>query len=116
MGILVMIINYFHDLSVAILASNIFCVWIIGRYLADKKTDPDFMPNLFRKLSRITWIAFTFVILGGGFRAWAFMEYEWNPAVGNGQVTALVIKHIVLVSVTVFGLIVHRKYSVKYGR
>jgi hypothetical protein len=43
------------------------------------------------------------------------MDYEWNPAVGRGQVSALVIKHLLLVSITVFGVVIHRKYLRKYG-
>lgn len=111
-----MMINYFHDLSVAILASNIFAVWFVGKYAQTHQIDKEFMENLFAKLSKVTWIAFALVIAGGAFRGWFFMEYEWNPAVGKGQVAALVVKHIVLVAVTLFGLITHFKYQKIYGK
>lgn len=116
LAVLLMIANYFHDLAVALLASNIAVVWFLGRLLDRIGRRDELMPTVFRKLSIVTFVAFAFVIVGGGLRAWFFMEYEWNPAVGKGQVAALVVKHIVLVTVTLFGLLAHLKYQRIYGR
>lgn len=114
--ILLMISNYFHDLSVAVLASNILAVYYIGRFLDKNPTREMIIPELFKKLSKITYAAFAYIIIAGAVRAYFFMEFEWNPAAGNGQVTALVIKHIILVTITVFGIIVHLRYHKKYGK
>ncbi len=111
-----MITNYFHDLSVALLASNVLVIYFLGKYLDKRVIVPDFMPELIHRLSIVSWWALAFVLAGGGFRAWFFMEYEWNPAVGNGQIAALVVKHIVLVGVTLFGVIVQLRYNKKYGK
>ena len=112
--IALMISNYFHDLSVALLASNIFVVWFLGRALDESPRRDELMSKVFSKLSRVTYWALAYVLLAGGVRAWFFMEYEWNPAVGGGQVSALVIKHILLVGLTVAGILVHRKYQRRY--
>lgn len=114
--ILLMVSNYFHDLSVAILASNILAVYYIGRFLDKNPTRETIIPELFKKLSKITYGAFIYIIIAGAVRAYFFMDFEWNPAVGNGQVTALVIKHIILFTITVFGIIVHLRYHRKYGK
>ncbi|MEE9555476.1 MAG: hypothetical protein V3W18_14415 [candidate division Zixibacteria bacterium] len=111
-----MISNYFHDLSVAILASNILAVYYIGRFLDKNPTHETIIPELFERLSKITYAAFAYIIVAGAVRAYFFIDFEWNPAVGKGQVTALIIKHIILFTITVFGIIVHLRYYRKYGK
>jgi len=111
-----MISNYFHDLSVAILASNILAVYITGRFLDKKPIKDRIVPELFRKLTLVTYVAFAYVLVGGAVRAYFFMDFEWNPAVGKGQVTALVIKHVILFAITAFGIIGHIRYHKRYGR
>jgi len=113
--ILLMISNYFHDLSVALLASNILVVYLVGRFLDRNSIADRILPELFTKLARVTYAALAYIILAGAIRAYYFMDFEWNPAVGRGQEAALVIKHILLVSITVAGLLLHRKYQKKYG-
>ena len=113
--ILLMISNYFHDLATALMASNILVVYFLGKFLDDNTDKDEKIRNVFNKLSKVTYGAFAYIIVFGAVRAYYFMDFEWNPAVGKGQVTALVIKHILLVTLTVFGLIVHSKYRKKYG-
>ena len=113
--ILLMISNYFHDLATALMASNIIVVYFLGKFLDNNKNKEIIVSNVFKKLSKVTYGAFTYIIVFGAVRAYYFMDFEWNPAVGKGQVTALVIKHILLVTMTVIGLIVHTKYRKKYG-
>jgi hypothetical protein len=114
--IILMISNYFHDLAVAILASNILAIYYVGRFLDKNQLNGIIVPELFRKLSKITYWAFAYIIAAGAVRAYFFMDFEWNPAVGKGQVAALVIKHIILVTVTIFGIMIHLRYQRKYGR
>ena len=113
--ILLMISNYFHDLATALMATNIIVVYFLGKFLDNNPNKATAMADVFKKLSKITYGAFAYIIVFGGVRAYYFMDFEWNPAVGKGQVTALVIKHILLVTLTVIGLIVHTKYRKKYG-
>ncbi len=116
MAIFIMISNYFHDLAVALLASNILVIYFLGRYLDKNGVKEKIIPALFNKLSVVSYIVLGYILLGGALRAYFFMEYEWNPAVGKGQITALVIKHIILFLVTAYGIAVHLKYVRKYGR
>lgn len=113
--IALMISNYFHDLSVALLASNVLAVYYVGRYLDAHPLQDAIVADLFRKLSRITYWALAYVILAGAVRAYFFMDFEWNPAVGRGQTAALIVKHIILLTVTIFGIVVHRRYQKRYG-
>ena len=115
-SIFLMISNYLHDLSVAVLASNILVVYFLGKYLDKNDVKNDIIPAVFKKLSYVTYGALTYVLLGGGLRAFYFMEYEWNPAIGKDQTAALIVKHILLFLLTVFGIIAHMKYQKKYGK
>ena len=110
-----MISNYFHDLSVAILASNILAVYYVGKFLDKNESKKIIVENLFRKLRNVTYWALVYIIVVGAVRAYFFMDFEWNPAVGKGQVAALVVKHIILFAVTGFGIFFHVKYQKKYG-
>jgi len=114
-NVILMISNYFHDLSVAILASNILAVYYVGRFLDQNPTKDQIVPVLFRKLSRVTYVAFIYVLLAGAVRAYFFLDFEWNPAVGRGQTAALIVKHVILTVIVVFGILAHRKYQRRYG-
>jgi hypothetical protein len=111
-----MISNYFHDVSVALLATNILAIYYLGRLLDKQKIEHQIIPHIFKRLSRITYAALTYIVLGGALRAYYFMDFEWHPAIGRGQITALVIKHVLLVSITAWGLYMQIKYVRKYGK
>jgi hypothetical protein len=113
--ILLMISNYFHDLAVALLASNLLVIYLLGRLVERSGGTVTVMPVVFRKLSIVTYGALAYILLGGAVRAYFFMDFEWNPAVGKGQVAALIVKHIILVGVVLFGLVIQLKYVKKYG-
>ncbi|MDH3891913.1 MAG: hypothetical protein OEV49_12590 [candidate division Zixibacteria bacterium] len=115
-GVILMVLNYFHDLAVAVLLVSIVTTNILGRYL-DRSATPASLPkHLFAGLLRVSWIALAYIIAGGALRAAYFMEFEWNPAVGKGQVVALVVKHVILITMTIIGVTAHVKYYKKYGR
>ena len=114
-NILLMVSNYFHDLATAVMASNIAVVYFLGKFLDKSEIKDRILPDIFKKLSYITYGTLAYIILAGAVRAYYFMDFEWNPAVGKGQVTALIVKHIFLFALTIFGIIGHMRYRKKYG-
>ncbi len=114
-SIVLMIANYFHDLAVALLVANVFAIWFVGRHFDQHPQRDVIVRTFFTRMSRITYGALAYVIAGGALRAYFFMEFEWNPAVGRGQVAALVVKHVLLVTLTVFGLVVQSRYRRRYA-
>ena len=114
-NIFLMLSNYFHDLSVALLASNICVVYFLGKFLDENQGKHDKISYVFNKLKKVTYWAFAYVMFGGLLRAIYFFDFEYHPAVGKGQITALIVKHIFLFAITIFGIIGHRKYQKKYG-
>lgn len=114
--ILLMISNYFHDLATAIMFSNILVVYFLGLFLDNNPNKQDNISRVFSRLSYVTYSAFVYIILAGIVRAYYFMDFEWNPAVGKGQVAALIVKHIFLFSMTAFGVVIHLRYQKRYGK
>lgn len=113
--IALMLANYFHDLAVALLASNVLVIHLVGCFLEGQEDRDRVMGYLIGRLSKVTWWILAYVVVMGGVRAWFFMDFEWNPAVGKGQVAALIVKHILLVAVTIFGLVGQQRYKERFG-
>jgi hypothetical protein len=95
----VMMNSYFHDLAVAFLFASCLMARITLRHWPGSPP-----PALVSLLQRVAWGSLAWVIVGGAVRAWFFREYEWLPRAGSAQVPALVVKHVFLVALTVWGL------------
>lgn len=95
----VMLNNYFHDLAVAFLFASTLMAHLMLRHW------PEAPRALVRSLGRVAWASLAWVLIGGAVRAWFYEEYEWLPKAGTAQVPALVVKHILLVTLTVWGLV-----------
>lgn len=96
----VMLNNYFHDLAVAFLFASCLMARIVLRHWPGMPSQ-----RVVEILRRVAWGTLAWVLVGGFVRAWFFAEYEWLPQAGRGQIPALVVKHVFLVTLTVWGLI-----------
>ena len=98
-GVLVMLNNFLHDFSVALLAAALLGLAVIWRTApgAGPAAAP-VIAALDRLAVRVAWASFGGVLLFGVGRTVAFREYEWLPAVGRGLLPALAVKHVVLVA------------------
>ena len=106
--VLLVLSNYFHDLGVALLAANLFVAYFYQRHArgtAASSLQGKFLPYM----RRITYYTLAWILVGGAIRAYYFMDYEWNPAAGRGQVPALIVKHLLLVTIVAYGLVIQRR-------
>jgi hypothetical protein len=108
LGIAIMLNNFFHDLAVGLLAANLFVAYFYLKHTADTAA-ATLQGSFVIYMKRITVYTLLWILIGGAIRAFFFMDYEWNPAVGRGQIPALAVKHIVLVSVIVYGVIIQKR-------
>lgn len=99
-AILVMMNNYFHDLGVAFLFASSWLAWVVVRHWPGPPS-----PRVARLLTRVAWGSFVWVLVGGAVRAWYYQEYEWLPKAGTAQIPALGVKHALLGTLTVLGLV-----------
>lgn len=102
MAIAVMLNNFFHDFAVAMLACSLLSIWLccgerLGLALEARR-------KVHAYFSRIAAGAWAWIVVGGAVRSWAYLDYEWLPAAGRGQVAALVLKHLLLVALVVLGV------------
>jgi hypothetical protein len=115
LSILVMLNNYFHDMSVGLLFANIMLTIFLVRLLGEQGAgDEQLLARFVRLSSRITWGALGFIIVGGAIRTAAYRDFEWSEAAGRGQIAALALKHIILVGCTVAGIAFQIRMSRKY--
>lgn len=108
MAVLVMLNNYLHDLMTALFAVSALAAWFLLRS-APMREAPEALRPVARGLIRVGIFSLAWTLLGGVARALAYREYEWMEAVGRAQVPALVVKHIILVTLVVIGLVVLQK-------
>jgi hypothetical protein len=99
-AILVMLNNYFHDLAVAFLWASSLLAHVVVDNWPGKPSE-----KVARILSRVAWGSLAWVLVGGAIRAYFYQEYEWLPRAGTAQISALAVKHVLLVGLTISGLI-----------
>lgn len=103
-----MLNNYLHDLATAVFAVSALAAFFLLRTQAAREL-PEAVRPVAEGLVRVGVISLVWTLLGGGVRALAYRRYEWMEAVGRAQVPALVVKHVILVSLVILGLVVlHR--------
>jgi len=108
-ALVVMLNNYFHDLAVAFLFASSLMAHLVVREWPGRPSQ-----HLVRTLRRVAWGSLAWVLLGGVVRVIFYKEYEWLPKAGTAQVPALMVKHVVMVGLTVWGLIAVVKLQRKF--
>lgn len=107
-AIFVMLNNLFHDFAVAMLSCSLILLMLIYRK-TQEQGNPVWMPfarDLAQSLNRLTRLCWLLLILGGIIRMIAYERFEWKEAAGNGQVTALLVKHVLLVALVAWGTMI----------
>lgn len=108
MAILVLLNNFLHDFSAA---GWIFCTVMLWQVLR-KKGDGEgriIFIHLLRINRLLMQISLGGIIVFGVIRALAYKTYEWNAAAGEGQITLLIVKHVILTVVFVLGVIFYTR-------
>ena len=106
MGIFVMMNNYFHDVATAMLVVASLLMFFLFKEVEKQKNNEtkQLFVNVYGKLSHIIGGTIIFIIMAGIVRTFTYKEFEWANAVGNEQVPAIIVKHILVVFFLVFGL------------
>jgi hypothetical protein len=104
MAILVMLNNYFHDLSTAVFAVSAIAAWLVCRSQAMEEA-PSAVRPLAAGLVKVGVASLLWTLIGGMFRGMTYNEYEWVEAAGRGQVPVLVLKHVILISLVTAGIV-----------
>ncbi|HEY4716495.1 MAG TPA: hypothetical protein VII00_05265 [bacterium] len=113
MAILIMLNNYFHDLAVAVFFSSVVLTWIFIKIFAEEMHAGK-LKQFVRFSIYLSFCSFFLILALGVPRAVFYRQYEWMDAAGRGQVTVLVIKHILLASLTVMAIVLQVGLKKKY--
>ncbi len=109
-SIVIIINNYLHDLATGLLLSSAIILWVLGRRAEDGgPAERKALAGAHPTLVRFARGAFVWIVLGGIPRTIFFTRYEWDPAVINGIVPALVVKHVFMVCAIIVGAIMWRR-------
>ena len=109
MALLVLLNNFLHDFSAA---GWIFCTIILWRMLAKQQSGKPMVPQAAEAVKTILFLmraSMAGIVVFGVIRALAYKTHEWSEAAGSGQITLLVIKHVLLAATVVAGIMVYRK-------
>jgi hypothetical protein len=104
LAVVVMLMNYFHDLASGLMFGSVAAYFLTVTVLhrsAEISDREAVRRRLFLAFRPVVLGALGAVVLGGIPRMIFYYDYEWLPAAGRGQVVALAVKHVFLVSITV---------------
>ena len=112
--VMLMTINYSHDIATALLAASGASLWLLSRNypaVATPETKRYFAAT-YRGISRIAKDSLYYILIAGVPRVVFYMQYEWSDLAGDLQIVAVVIKHIVMFLIVGTGIY----FWIKLGR
>ncbi|MDT8316483.1 MAG: hypothetical protein RQ824_00640 [bacterium] len=106
MGVFVMMNNYFHDVATAmLLVASILMMYMIREVERHANIETKrFFVDVYPKMSHIIGGTIVFIFMAGIVRTFTYEEFEWANAVGNEQVPAIIVKHVLVVVFLIVGL------------
>ncbi len=97
LGVVIMMNNYFHDVATALLLASGYVTWVIVRRYDDSsktKETTEYFLKIYGNAVKLAKYSLIWIVLGGIPRTIFYAEFEWANAAGKGQITALIVKHI----------------------
>ena len=112
--VVLMTINYSHDIATALLAVSGAALWLLSRHYPPNPTPATqrFFVRVYRGCTRVAKDSLYYIVLAGIPRVVFYTRYEWSDLAGDLQVVAVVIKHIVMFLLVGTGIY----YWIKLGR
>jgi len=109
-AILVILNNYFHDVATATLLSSAVILWILGRRAEQgEKGERQAFARAYAPLTKFARGALAWIIIGGIPRTIFFKYAEFIPSAQKNIIPDLMVKHIVLVSAVIAGVVMWRR-------
>ena len=115
LGVAIMMNNYFHDVATALLAASAFTLHAIVRVQARMNTPTatlfflethDILVGFFR-------FALWWIVIGGVPRTVFYKSFEWANAADKLQVPALMVKHLLMAILVIWGVIAWQRLKRK---
>lgn len=115
LGVAIMMNNYFHDVATALLAASSFTLYAISRVqsVRDDTASTRFFIATYDKMVTFFRFALWWIIIGGIPRTIFFTSFEWNHFADKLQIPALMVKHVLMFVLVVWGVIAWRRLKRK---
>lgn len=115
LGVAIMMNNYFHDVATALLivsACVLHAIVRTQRVMASREATLFFL-NTYEQMVKVFRFALWWIILGGVPRTIFYTSFEWANAADKLQVPALIVKHVVMMVLVVWGIFAWRRLKLK---
>jgi uncharacterized membrane protein len=101
--------NFLHDFSAAGWLFGTVLLWSILRKEMPNSDRGIPIVDILKTILLLMRFSFAGIAIFGVLRAIAYKSYEWNAAAGQSQVTLLIVKHVILSLIFIFGLVYYIK-------
>ena len=115
LGVAVMMNNYFHDVATALMIGAAVALHAIVRIQEEMKSREAtlFFLKAYEKMTRLFRFALWWIIIGGVPRTIFYASFEWNHFADKQQVPALMVKHVLMATAVIYGIVAWRRLKVK---
>lgn len=115
LGVAIMMNNYFHDMATGLMVGSGFALHAIMRIQASMNTPEAtlFFLKTNHHMKKLFKFALWWVILGGVPRTIFYTSFEWANAADKLQIPALAVKHVMMFTAVVWGIIAWRRMQKK---
>ena len=115
LGVAIMMNNYFHDMATGLLVGSGFALHAIMR-IQTSMNSPEatlFFLKTNSHMKKLFKFALWWVVLGGVPRTIFYTSFEWANAADKLQIPALAVKHVMMFTAVVWGIIAWRRMQKK---
>lgn len=115
LGVAIMMNNYFHDVATALLAASAVTLHAISRVQAVRNDTAStrFFIQTYDIMARFFKFSLWWIIIGGIPRTIFFTSFEWNHFADKLQIPALMVKHLLILVLVVWGVIAWKRLKIK---
>lgn len=109
MALWILLNNFLHDFSAAGWLFGSVLLWAILKKRSQFENSTRFANSMTKTVLYLMNISVVGIIVFGIIRAVAYKSFEWSVEAGNGQLTLLIVKHVIFTVIFIAGLIQYMK-------
>lgn len=115
LGLAIMTNNYAHDVAAALLATSALVLHSIMRIqvLMNDPAGTLFFIRTYDMMVKYFKLALLWIVIGGIPRTIYFKSFEWNHFADKLQIPALLLKHVLITIMVIFGIVAWRRLKLK---
>ena len=111
--VVIMSINYSHDIATALLAVSGAVLWMLSSLFPSEDSSglERYFVAAYHGITRLAKLSLFWILAAGVPRIVFYTQYEWSDAAGDLQVIAIIIKHVVMFLLVGTGLFYWHKLA-----